>query len=70
MDEHKGSGFYLKFGGLILTRALDSPLLLTTMLCILRAHGSQHCNLFILFPVSQAWLLAAAYGCSKVLPWA
>ena len=63
-------GFYLKFGGLILTSALDSPPLLTTMLCILRVHWSQDCNLFILFPVSQARLLAAACGCSKVPPWA
>ena len=30
--------FYITFGGLILTGALDSPLLLTTMLCILRIH--------------------------------
>ena len=62
--------FYLKFGGLILTSALDSPPLLTTMLCILRVHWSQDCSLFILFPVSQARLLAAACGCSKVPPWA
>lgn len=57
--------FYFELGGLVLTSALGTPLLLTTVKCILRVLGSQHCSIFNLFFVSQPCLLYAGVGGSR-----